>query len=65
MKQLYIVRFFFLFFGCGSLLVGCIVTGPAGKWQTDLGAQQAFEAGQVFPDHTYYYLVSRAVNRFF
>ena len=60
MKQLYIFRFLFFLFVCGTLLVGCTATGPAGKWETDLGVQQAFEAGQVFPDHTYYYLGSIA-----
>jgi len=46
--------------GC-VVLSGCAAGGnstPAGKWDTDMGVQQLFVSGAVFPNHTYYYLGS-------
>jgi hypothetical protein len=46
----------FLMIGC-IFFAGCTTAaGPVGKWELDSGVQKAFEAGKVFPDHTYYYL---------
>lgn len=59
MKVPYFFRFLLLFFGL-IVLPGCAATVPGGKWETDIGVQRAFEAGTVFPDHTYYYLGSSA-----
>jgi hypothetical protein len=59
MQSRYIFRFLFLILGC-TFWAGCAATVPGGKWEVDSGVQQAFEAGTVFPDYTYYYLGSSA-----
>ncbi|ADW18283.1 hypothetical protein Despr_2136 [Desulfobulbus propionicus DSM 2032] len=40
------------------LLTGCAAPVPGGKWEIDRAVQQTFEAGQLFPEHSYYYLGS-------
>ena len=51
----------------GSALVLCLmITGcsgiadqqPKGQWVEDAGIQQVIETGTVFPNHTYYYVIT-------
>ena len=48
------------FFAFSFLLLtcGCAAGLPSGSWDVDDRVRQAFEAGHLFPDHTYYYLGS-------
>ena len=45
------------------LIAGCAGAPdlPSGRWVGSLEVARAFEAGEVFPDHRYYYVGSRAV----
>ena len=45
---------------CLLLLAGCGARLPTGQWQGNTEARHSFEAGTLFPDHTYYYLGSIA-----
>ena len=40
------------------LLFGCAAGLPSGQWSVDDHVRQAFEAGYIFPGHTYFYLGS-------
>lgn len=58
MQRQNFLRFLLLTLVCSLYIGGCTAHVPSGKWEVDTGVKQAFEAGTVFPDHTYYYLGS-------
>lgn len=52
------MQFFSTLLAAMMLLAGCAAQGPTGTWEIDPGVEQLFKAGQLLPDHTYYYLGS-------
>ena len=43
-----------------AALGACASAGPSGSWVGNLEAGRAFEAGEVFPGHKYYYVGSHS-----